>query len=318
LEICADAKCIHSPLDSLKGVLDEYNHTQVLLSSKKLDSYHMPLPGVCIMKALDDDMNFNSSFKDHINSTNGNGVKAWDALIAHPLIRKDVATLTSASKILDNTGIVNIISKTDLQSAVQKLASKGVRCRTCASGNPFYRYMDEILDDLEHGATKFGDSYKSVVTGIKQGNNFTEGAIFVADAVKRYGDDFPSNSVFEFTTKTTADNIRRVDVKVPNGFNGNKDVFFEFKSVLDVPPSGFATQFVKDMDLPDVTDLNQLKWWFDGKKVNSLPKQDFIDALEGATISQDIINKLVKTGPKTKEALIDLIDDDFDLIFFVK
>lgn len=245
-------------------------------------------------------------------------VKAWETLISHPIIRKDEATLTSASKILDNTGIANIISKTDLQTTVQKLAEKRVRCRTCSSGNPAYRYMDEILDDLEHGATKFGNEYSSVITGFKQGGNFTEGAMFVADAVRRYGDDFPSNSVFEFTTKTTADNIRRVDVKVPNGFNGNKDVFFEFKSVQDVPPSDFAIQFIKDIDLPDVTDLGQLKWWFDVNKVSSLPRQDFINALENATISQDIINKLVKIGPKTKEALIDLIDDDFNLIFSVK
>lgn len=72
------------------------------------------------------------------------------------------------------------------------------------------------------------------------------------------------------------------------------------------------------MNLPEVTDLNQIKWWFDGNKVSSLSKQDFIDVLENATIPQDIIDKLVKTEFKTKEALIDLIDDDFDLIFSIK
>jgi len=101
LEICADAKCIHSPLDSLKGVLDEYNHTQVLLSSKKLDSYHMPLPGVCIMKTLDDDMNFNSSFKDHIISTNGNGVKAWKSIFSKPSWRTNTDYLSKVSRYTD-------------------------------------------------------------------------------------------------------------------------------------------------------------------------------------------------------------------------
>lgn len=157
------------------------------------------------------------------------------------------------------------------------------------------------MDDIEFGAVKYGSNYTPVLTGFKQGGNFAEGAMFVSDAVKRFPNDFPSNSVFEFTTKTTADNIRRVDVKVPNGFNGNKDIFFEFKSVQEVPPSGFSTQFVKDMSLPEVTDLNQLKWWFDGNKVTSLPKQDFIDALEIVTISQDIIDKLVKTQFKRRK-----------------
>ena len=244
-------------------------------------------------------------------------VKAWKVIGGHPLIRKDIATLESAGKILDNAGISSVISSADLKTTVEKLAKKGVRCQTCSSGNPAYRYMDEILDDLEYGASKFGDNYSSVVTGFKQGGNFAEGAMFVSKAVKKYADEFPPKSIFEFTTKTTADNVRRVDVKVPKGFNG-KDVFFEFKSVKEVPPLGFATQFVKDLDLPEVDDLNQLKWWFDKDKVSSLPKQKFIDALENASISQDILNKLIKVGPKKKEALVDLIDDQFDIIFSVK
>lgn len=242
---------------------------------------------------------------------NSKGVNAWETLLAHPLIRKDVATLTSASKILDNTGIANIISKTDLQTTVQKLAEKGVRCRTCANGNPAYRYMDEILDDLEHGASKFGNEYTSVVTGFKQGGNFTEGAMFVADAVRRYGDDFPPGTLFEFT-EVTAGGVRRVDVRVGN-------TFYEFKSVASVPPSGFATQFIKDMDLADVADLSQLKWWFDGNKVSSLPKQQFLDQLNAASIDQSIINKLLPniTNP-TKNDLLQKISQDFDQIFSIK
>ena len=85
-----------------------------------------------------------------------------------------------------------------------------------------------------------------------------------------------------------------------------------------MPPVGFATQFVKDMDLIDVTDLSQLKWWFDGNKINNLPKEQFLDLLQNSTIDQAIINKLVQSGPKTKQALIDLIDDNFTSIFSIK
>ncbi|UBM57548.1 hypothetical protein LAG90_12040 [Marinilongibacter aquaticus] len=238
-------------------------------------------------------------------------VDSWETLIAHPLIRKDVATLTSASKILDNSGIANIISKTDLQTTVQKLAEKGVRCRTCTSGNPAYRYMDEILDDLEHGASKFGNEYTSVITGFKQGGNFTEGAMFVADAVRRYGDDFPPGTLFEFT-EVTAGGVRRVDVRVGN-------TFYEFKSVASVPPSGFADQFVKDLNLGEVTQLDQLKWWFDGNKVSSLPKQQFLDALDNASVPQNIVDNLTaKFGGNSWDDIVDLIDNSFDDIFHVK
>lgn len=244
-------------------------------------------------------------------------VRAWEVLIEHPIIRKDITALTSASKILDNPNIATIISKSDLQTTIQKLAQKGVRCRTCSGGNAAYRYLDEILDDLEHGAVKFGDNYTSVVTGFKQGYNFTEGAMWVAEGVKKYPNEFPSNTAFEFTERTTADGIRRVDVKTNN-------VFYEFKSVKSVPPSGFAAQFVKDMDLPEVNDLNQLKWWFDGKKVNSLPKQQFLDELESGLqnldpiLRQSIINKLAPTNNQTLNGLLIKIDTDFASIFSVK
>ena len=238
-------------------------------------------------------------------------VKAWDALISHPLIRKDIASLTSVSKILDNTSIASVISKTELQTVVQNLAQKGVRCRTCTSGNPAYKYLDEILDDLEHGAVKFGDDYKSVVTGFKQGGNFTEGAMFVADAVKRYGNDFPTGTVFEFV-EVTAGGVRRVDVRVGN-------VFYEFKSVASVPPSGFATQFAKDLSLNDVTGLDQLKWWFDGNKVSSLPKQQFLDALDNMNLDQIHIDKFFPGQSNVPLSdLVDLIDGSFSTIFSVK
>ena len=248
-------------------------------------------------------------------------VRAWEVLIENPNIRKDISVLTSSSKILDNPNIATIISKSDLQTTIQKLAQKGVRCRTCSGGNPAYRYLDEILDDLGYGAVKFGDSYKSVITGFKQGDNFTEGAMWVAEGVRKYPNEFPSNTVFEFTEKTTADGIRRVDVKVTNDGN-SKDIFYEFKSVNDVPPTGFATQFVKDMDLIDVTDLSQLKWWFDGNKINNLPKQQFLGQLhniESSLTSQVKNNLISKYAPGgTFDDVVDVVDRSFNKIFSIK
>ncbi len=48
------------------------------------------------------------------------------------------------------------------------------------------------------------------------------------------------------------------------------------------------------MNLSAVTDINQLKWWFDGKKVTSLPKQQFLDLIQNSTIDPIIIDILVK------------------------
>ena len=86
-------------------------------------------------------------------------VEAWKAVIGNPMIRKDITTLESVSRIISNTDISTVISKTDLSDIVNKLAQKGVRCRTCTGGNPAYKYLDEILDDIEFGAVKYGDDY---------------------------------------------------------------------------------------------------------------------------------------------------------------
>jgi|GEM_PF-3402958 len=272
-----------------------------------------------------------SSFIDDlvdIASTNKNYIKllekvdggypyviAWKTLIMHPLIRKDLASLTSVSKILGNSNITNIISKTDLEIVVDKLARKGVRCRTCGSGNPFYKYLDEVLDDLEHGAIKFGVSYTKVITDIKKGENFAEGAMWVAECVKKYGNDFPpGTTVFE---EVFEGGIRRVDVRIGN-------TFFEFKSVVAVPPSRFAEQFINDMRLGEVISLNQLKWWFDGKKVSTLPKQQFLDQLETGlqnltpNLRDDIIEKLAPANNQTLGGLLNKIDSDFNAIFSIK
>ena len=41
----------------------------------------------------------------------------------------------------------------------------------------------------------------------------------------------------------------------------------EYKSVKDVPPANFLEQFGKDLKNSEVSDLSQIKWIFDGKKV---------------------------------------------------
>ena len=49
-----------------------------------------------------------------------------------------------------------------------------------------------------------------------------------------------------------------------------------FKSVKDVPPANFLEQFGKDLKNTDVSDLSQIKWIFDGKKVT---QQQLTDAM---------------------------------------
>ena len=63
-------------------------------------------------------------------------------------------------------------------------------------------------------------------------------------------------------------------------------VFYEFKSVKEVPPNGFVKQFINDLSRREVQSLEQIKWIFDGKKIVFLPQDKFIKVLED---SKDIL-----------------------------
>ena len=243
-------------------------------------------------------------------------IDAWETVIGNPMIRKDIKALESVSKIIDNKNLASVITKTDLSNIVNKLAQKGVKCRTCTGGNSAFKYLDEILDDIEFGAVKYGDEYTSVLTGFKQGGNFAEGTMFVASSLKKYPNDFPVGTVFELT-EVTVGGVRRVDVRVSN-------TFFEFKSVAltnGMPPNGFANQFIKDLQLANVTDLSQIKWWFDASKTSSLSKVDFLNALQQSNIDPLIINKFVPGIPdiiQARQLFFTELSNNFNALFLLK
>jgi hypothetical protein len=168
------------------------------------------------------------------------------------------------------------------------------------------------MDDIEFGAVKYGSEYSSVLTGFKQGGNFAEGAMFVASSMKKYPNEFPVGTVFEFT-EVTAGGVRRVDVRVYNSF-------YEFKSVAlnnGMPPNGFANQFIKDLQLSNVTDLSQIKWWFDASKTSNLSKADFLNSLDNVTLNSQVVDDLlIKFAPNGDwNDIVDLVDINFDQIF---
>jgi hypothetical protein len=81
------------------------------------------------------------------------------------------------------------------------------------------------LVDLDNAIIKYDDKFVSVLSGFKSGGSFSEGAEYVLDVVTEYPGTFPKGAIFEFTTKNTVDNIRRVDVKVG-------DIYYEMKSTI--------------------------------------------------------------------------------------
>lgn len=82
-----------------------------------------------------------------------------------------------------------------------------------------------------------------------------------------HGDEFTGKSLSFEVIEDVNETLRRVDIVVPDEELGF--VYYEFKSVKDVPPSHFLEQFSKDLANSKVTDLSQIRWIFDGKKVTN-------------------------------------------------
>lgn len=74
--------------------------------------------------------------------------------------------------------------------------------------------------------------------------------------------------------------MRYFDVVDKSAPNKNAWIYYEFKSVAKVPPAHFAEQFLKDLQNAD--NLDQIKWIFDGRKLDALTKDKFINALESS------------------------------------
>ena len=89
-----------------------------------------------------------------------------------------------------------------------------------------------------------------------------------------------------------------------------KDIFYEFKSVKNIPPEHFFDQFGKDLLNNNVDKLSQLKWIFDGKKVTQTQLTEKMkETIENWDIPKEIKEKWIKknlTENVFKKKLIDI------------
>lgn len=225
-------------------------------------------------------------------------------------LKKNPASLERLSSLLKNPKLADA-------GLDESMVSRLIKGNKNAGGSAVA--LDDLtkgLDDLVSSGTKFEDIGK-LVTDLEKGGNFAERAGWIQRHITNNVNDFTGKALIFESVEKAGETVRRVDVKMPDG---NITKHFEFKSVGEIPPSNFATQFVKDMQISDVSDLGQLKWIFDGKKVSSLENNidDFIDALDEVDIPPSVIDKLTSGVSKTKDDLLETIESRFDEIYQVK
>ena len=161
------------------------------------------------------------------------------------------------------------------------------------------------------------ENMQQMISGLKNDwGNFSDGSkwVFNYTSSTKGLTQFGGKKIrFELPTNTEL-GLRRIDVA--DVTNPTNIILYEFKSVQTPFNSTYARQFVKD--LSEANSLSQIKWLYDGVKVNSLNKTQILNLIENSTIPQSTINKylpLLNNPPKSK--LIDLLDVEFDNLFKV-
>jgi hypothetical protein len=280
-------------------------------------------PG-CSLDRLIGDVKADRKFSDKIVEK-PELVDSWKRLDdwERPNLKKDIPTLESLQKITDSDKLKTAFDDDFLKSVSD--AQKGAGTSSVPSMKELFDNIANAFKDLDLSKVKNMDLIKSELKrtdfGKMIGANWTLEYIGKNTALFQRFDEIIFESV-EKIDEATGTLIRRVDVKcISKGADGKSiATLFEFKSVQPpLPPSGFADQFIKDLRLTDVTSMDQLKWIFDGKKVSSLTKSDFITKLDEANIPDDVIKKLVTSVKNpVKDDLLDLIESNFDNIFQIR
>ena len=191
------------------------------------------------------------------------------------------------------------------------------------SQNLAYKDVIKTLDDfgLNIQGQNINLSYfNKVLDDLVKGDGWTEGAEWTLKNISSSVNDFAGKSLkFEVYDKwddVTGTYIRITDVVDETNFAFK--VLYEFKSVKNVPPGKFNEQFIKDLSNPEVTDLDQIRWLFDGRKSPPNFTSNMTDAVNNLPLTDALAQKLLQdplaTIPDLRNEIIAQMGDIFKLV----
>lgn len=141
-------------------------------------------------------------------------------------------------------------------------------------------------------------------------SSFREGAEWTLRYLANNADKFTGASKVSFEVlEVLPDGRRRIADMVVEYPQGGR-VYYEFKSVKNLPPKDFIQQFSGDLTRPNFS-IDNLRWVFDGKKIQAKDLQKLRNKLESI-----ITNKMAESyGYVDADDMIDVL---FDKVFVVK
>lgn len=141
-------------------------------------------------------------------------------------------------------------------------------------------------------------------------SSFREGAEWTLRYLANNADKFTGASKVSFEVIEILPDGRRRIADMVVEYPDLSLVYYEFKSVKNLPPKDFIKQFSNDLTRLNA-EMNNLKWVFDGKKIQAKDLQKLRHKLESV-----ITNKMAESyGYVDADDMIDVL---FDKVFVVK
>ncbi len=271
---------------------------------KVLKKLHDMAPEDCA-KFLDDLAT--SDLSKNLEKVNVGLVESWKAVKAHhPELAKDINVLESFNNLRKNS----LFSKMGL---TEDIAAK-------ISGTTGLGYK-EIIDNLDKLGRKAAENgidlidFKKVVSDMLEGGGKVDGANWITKYLGDNADSFAGKKLKFEEFSSTELGGRYVDVC--DVTNNNAKIFYEFKSVAEVPPGHFQAQFMKD--LTNSNSLDQIKWVFNPDKnpIGSGGKsfrEALLEEVDKLPVTDDMARKFLDSDAKADD-LLEFIEIKFNEIF---
>ena len=185
-------------------------------------------------------------------------------------------------------------------------------------GGNFEGVMSGLARQLDNG-TVF-ENFGSQITELRKHAQFADGGKWVLrylsgdDGLRVFGGkklQFEVKEIWDEGAKRMARTLDVVDASNPD-----RRIFYEFKSVKNFPPSNFKDQFTKD--LKNAASLDQVKWIFDGAKIDDMAKfrTDMLGAIDKLELTEEMALKYIRTDNTSQ--LKEFILEKFSDLFIIK
>ena len=232
-------------------------------------------------------------------------VKAWQALnkAGKKELKFKKETLAALENVMSNSKL------RDLGITIEDFAKIDG-----AAGLAYH----EILDNLDNFGKNIAkknitiQDFDKLMSEFFEGSGKRDGANWIVKYLGDYAGDFEGKTLKFEAYYSNSLGGRYVDVS--DITNNSEKIFYEFKSVLKVPPGDFSEQFMKD--LTNAKNLSDIKWIFNSAKNPANFQQNLINAINDLPLTNELARKFIPSNPSaTISDLKDLLGVKFNQIF---